>query len=672
VSVVIDLTVPNSLSWSNMTALSENGAVQLSSTGESRVDLFFNAVRSTSPERVNSLVKDVLCDIFSHSHTAAEKSFIAADLFCQLFHLRATRGMGKGERDLFIHAFVQLHQKFPSTTESLVQEIPHFGSWKDLLEIMVHGATTDSLKSECTRVFANQLKQDAKILDESESECCSLSLAGKWAPREGKAYDRKGKVVDALCLHLFDSPSAYSRRKEYRRLLSRLNAHLDVPERSMSTGKWAHLDFKKVPAVCLERHRKAFLNEHLHNCDRHANDTTGNRHPNDKDRIACRQNLVKILTEGCINGSQLFPHQIVQKITPYAVRSSVDDILCNAQWKAIRESVLASMAEALKQSDLKQHIHLGNLVPLVDVSGSMSGEPMEVAIALGILVSEVTADSFKNRVLTFDSQPQWFVFDKNDTLVDKVCKLRRAPWGCSTNFALALKKIYEVVKRNKLSEDQIPNLIVFSDMQFNAADHAYLTNYEDIVYSFAFLGKSICGKPYSPPKIIFWNLRGNSSSGVHAPCSALSENVQCLSGFSGSLLKLVISCDELVENTSSQCVHKKKVTPYATLRKAMDHENFDRIRKRCAESNECVFESYTLDVYEKYKDAIPKESEEQKLLALRRLQLVSKAKFKAETEISEYGFSCRSRRRAHAYMHMYDVIPFENTCTRKSKSTMYA
>jgi len=658
------------------TSLSENGAVQLSSSGESRVDLFFNAVRSTPPERMESLVKNVLCDIFSHSHTATEKSFIAADLFCQLFHLRATRGMGKGERDLFIHAFVQLHQKFPSTTESLVQEIPHFGSWKDLLEIMVHGATTDSLKSECTRVFANQLKEDAKTLDESELECYSMSLAGKWAPREGKAYDRKGKVVDALCLHLFDSPSVHSRRKEYRRLLSRLNAHLDVPERSMSAGKWALLDFKKVPALCLERHRKAFLNECLHLYDRHANEMTGNRHPNDKDRVACRQNLVNILTEGCINGSQLFPHQIVQKITPYAVRSSMDDILCNAQWKAVRESVLASMAEALEdkqQPNLKQRINLGNLVPLVDVSASMSGEPMEVAIALGILVSEVTADSFKNRVLTFDSKPQWFAFDENDTLVDKVCKLRSAPWGCSTNFALALKKIYEVVKRNKLSEDQVPDLIVFSDMQFDAADHAYLTNYEDIVYSFACLGRSICGRPYSPPKIIFWNLRGNSSRGIHAPCSALSENVQCLSVFSGSLLKLVISCDELVENSSSQCVHKKKVTPYATLRKAIDHENFDRIRKRCAESNEGVLESYTLDVYEKYKDAIPRESEQQKLLALRQVQLVSKAKFKAETEIG-YGLPRRNRRRAHAYMHMYwnDVIPFENTCNRKTKSIMYA
>ena len=60
------------------TSLSENGAVQLSSSGESRVDLFFNAVRSTPPERMESLVKNVLCDIFSHSHTATEKSFIAA------------------------------------------------------------------------------------------------------------------------------------------------------------------------------------------------------------------------------------------------------------------------------------------------------------------------------------------------------------------------------------------------------------------------------------------------------------------------------------------------------------------------------------------------------------------------------------------------------------------
>ena len=37
-----------------------------------------------------------------------------------------------------------------------------------------------------------------------------------------------------------------------------------------------------------------------------------------------------------------------------------------------------------------QRYDLGKLVPLVDVSGSMGGTPMEAAIALGILVSELS------------------------------------------------------------------------------------------------------------------------------------------------------------------------------------------------------------------------------------------------------------------------------------------
>ena len=45
-------------------------------------------------------------------------------------------------------------------------------------------------------------------------------------------------------------------------------------------------------------------------------------------------------------------------------------------------------------------VDLGNIVPLVDVSGSMSGTPMEVAIALGILVSEITSAQYARRCFT--------------------------------------------------------------------------------------------------------------------------------------------------------------------------------------------------------------------------------------------------------------------------------
>jgi hypothetical protein len=71
---------------------------------------------------------------------------------------------------------------------------------------------------------------------------------------------------------------------------------------------------------------------------------------------------------------------------------------------------------------------LSSAVAMVDVSGSMSGLPMTVAIALGLLIAELTSGPFAGRVLTFASSPTWAVI-KGNTLRDRVHCLAAAPWG---------------------------------------------------------------------------------------------------------------------------------------------------------------------------------------------------------------------------------------------------
>merc|ERR1712167_326147 len=128
---------------------------------------------------------------------------------------------------------------------------------------------------------------------------------------------------------------------------------------------------------------------------------------------------------------------------------------------------------------VKEKVDLGKIVPLVDVSGSMHGEPMEVAIALGILISELAHPAFKDRVLTFSSTPEWHQLDPTASIFEKVQSISRAKWGMSTNFSLAIKQIYKAVKCNKLKKDEVPDLIVFSDMQFDSAD----SGWSDTVYN---------------------------------------------------------------------------------------------------------------------------------------------------------------------------------------------
>ena len=72
----------------------ENGAVQLGTSGEALVDLFFNAVRSTPKERLHQLV-DACVVALEKEGDMAVRAQRAHDLVVAMFQCRATRGMGK-------------------------------------------------------------------------------------------------------------------------------------------------------------------------------------------------------------------------------------------------------------------------------------------------------------------------------------------------------------------------------------------------------------------------------------------------------------------------------------------------------------------------------------------------------------------------------------------------
>merc|ERR1711939_162050 len=173
------------------------------------------------------------------------------------------------------------------------------------------------------------------------------------------------------------------------------------------------------------------------------------------------------------------------------------------------------------------------------------------AIAMGILTSEVTHPVFRDKVLTFDSQPQWHDLSGETTLVDKVKSLAQAPWGGSTNFAAAMRLIAELVQRERLEQHDIPDLLVVSDMQFDQACGGYGgygghgrapasgdTAHEEIVRLFHDVGMHVHGQPLTPPNIIFWNVRADTFG---YPAAADQKGVMLLSGYSPALMKFILS-----------------------------------------------------------------------------------------------------------------------------------
>jgi hypothetical protein len=335
-----------------------------------------------------------------------------------------------------------------------------------------------------------------------------------------------------------------------------------------------------------------------------------------------------IVKKGTVKGKQLFPHELVENVQS-GRKSTAENLVINAQWKTLREGVV-EMAEKRRDEMEKKEMEkdgwegvegckgvggkggldLGKIICMADVSGSMSGTPMSVSIAMGILLSEVCHDKFRDLVLTFDDNPVFHDLTGCANFTEKVQSLARAPWGGSTNFEGAMQLIADVVRREKLTQEEVPDLMVVSDMQFNQAHSGYSTSggsfwstaSENIKEMFKKLGEEVHGEALQAPKIIFWNVRSGTTG---MPAAADEEGVVCLSGYSPSLMKFVLSGeleDEVVEkievdDTTGEVTvvkSKVKVTPAMQLRKVLDEEGLALVAETIKEGGKLEEEWVTI------------------------------------------------------------------------------
>ena len=577
----------------------ENGMLEQKTTSSDLLDLFFKAVRNLPFTSLRDMFATVLANA-----NANNDADLLADLIVLVFQTRDTRG-GKGEKMLFYSMLLELYKNYPETVISLLSEIPNYGYFKDFMNLLAMIAPLQSglsygdlrkLQSSMIDLFAKQLLSDKELIESAKASGAvpKLSLAAKFAPREGKNFKAFYKM---LVKRLF--PRSKTPNKDYRSLVVELTATLEIPEVFMCAKRYDEINFSKVPSLCLNRHRAAFLNELVTKKGKHSvpltetQQETGNRFPDDEKRVKCRNTLVKSTVEGKVCGKVLLPHELISQLMSRHSIQSAESSVYDAQWQKIIEGVLETSVKFVG-SDAPQGVNFGKLLPMVDVSGSMSGTPMEVAIALGILVSMTCDLAFRNRFITFDSNPTWVDLTGYQSLFTKVKKTQSAPWGGSTNFEAAFEMILKAACDARLTPDQIPDLIVFSDMQFNQAGRFGETMYNTMTRRFAEEGKKICGSPWPLPKIIFWNLAGDTRG---YPVDANQCNVQMLSGFSPSLLKLLLDGEPLVSETVAEdgTVTQQQITPEETLRKALDDPRYFPIRKILYMSREGLLEKYVFE-----------------------------------------------------------------------------
>ena len=304
-------------------------------------------------------------------------------------------------------------------------------------------------------------------------ESPNANLLAKWFPR-------KGKWFVAMHQYLKMTP------KEFRKKLVSMTK---VVETQMCANEWSEINYSQVPSIAMNNYRNSFFR---HDDVRYSEFITDVQDGKQK-----------------INAGVLFPHQLYQAINNGDNASAVE-----AQWNALPNY----MADSTER-----------IIPLCDVSGSMSGLPMDVSVSLGIYISERNEGIFKDAFLTFSERPQMNYL--SGTLSERMRQLSNADWGYSTNLQATFDLILNSAVRESLPEDEMPTkLLIISDMEFNEATYHSGTNLDSIKAKYSDAG-------YKMPEIVFWNVNGRLGN---VPASAKDSGIGLVSGFSPSILKSVL------------------------------------------------------------------------------------------------------------------------------------
>lgn len=400
---------------------------------------------------------------------------------------------GQGERGQFINLMKVLMDSRPEYVKRIIPLIPVLGRWKDLL--MFIGTP---FQPEVIGLFAAALnKRDG--------------LAAKWLPRINKVTVKGGQKIrtkrkEAVII----AKELGLNHQEYRKLIASLS---NTVEQKMCAKDWSGIDFSKIPSVAHSRYVKAFK--------RNAEESY----------TTYLSKLEKGETK--INAAAVYPYDVLKLVKSGEAKTA------DPMWKALPDYIGESNER---------------FIPVIDVSSSMNCSTgvagvdcMEIAISLGLYLSERNKGIFKDMFFTFNHVPQ--MLQAKGTLSQRYRVAKSAPWGGSTNLAATFKLMLDAAIKNKVSEDEMPTkLIVLSDMEFNRTGD--LTAIENARKQYEAAG-------YKMPTLVFWNLNARAGN---SPATVLDKNVCMVSGFSPSIMRSLLS--------------QRPVTPRDTMLETIMNERY--------------------------------------------------------------------------------------------------
>lgn len=419
-----------------------------------------------------------------------------------LFYLRDVL-QGQGERRFFRVAYHWLANNYPEVAKKNLINVSEYGRWDDL----IYATEGTKVETAAFNIIKHQLALDIKSK--------TPSLLAKWMPSINASNSETKRLGRALAKFLKMT------EKQYRKTLSVLRERIKVLERLMSAGRWDEIIFDKIPSKAGLIYRNAFAR---------------------RDILAKKYEAFAKNKDTKVNADALYPHDVAHRAFAMPYNTSLEDptrLMLQKYWDNLKEFYNGREE---------------NGIAVVDVSGSMSGTPMEAAVSMGAYIADKAHGPFANHFITFSAHPELVRFEGVD-IVDKLNRCVQADWGMNTNVQAVFDMLLNTaMKQGVKAEDMPTRIYIFSDMEFDECvsfdrtskrsrsswsrwdDCRTVNSVDEVNSDLENIKLEWARHGYQMPQVIFWNLNARNNR-----IPAIGDGFSYVSGFSPSMIDCILS-----------------------------------------------------------------------------------------------------------------------------------
>lgn len=456
-------------------------------------------------EYLNELTLDIFyrpghkdrSDTFKHHYNTLYTCY-PKQLIALMFYLRSVKD-GRGEKDISYEIALWVLNKdeelFMKNYNTYITKIGCFKDCLHLAQYAIDQCYSDDKILKLLAPMALALGMDEFTVTQThlnQSQSPPQSLAAKWAPRKGKAFNSTIPYLKKLCN--ITGKNSDEKWRKYIQYIIKANPIRSI-ETHLSNANYDKINFDNVPNKAL----KLYYNTIKNNKKLH-------------------EPYFKFIENRVISSKLLGIYSIL------STESKEQQVQTQLKWGYLLNNYKQNIVE-------NQNIYL----PIIDLSCNMllnKGLPMQVAMTLGNIMTCTNADEFYKKTITFSNEPHMYDitgdtiqkqihnifnnFEESNSSTDVQFKL---------NYSKMLTTLLQFYLMNSVSRETARKLsvVVFSckPLSFTDYEQKKITNATNKFLEFG----------YTAPSIIYWNLNDS----VYYNTTQM-YGVQCISGFDKHIL----------------------------------------------------------------------------------------------------------------------------------------